>query len=440
MDLPFIPCTIAHRCMKRRYQPNSLPRRPLEEARLRISRLSPKKLGLTATFQQVCRIAAEAIGVERAGIWLLVEEQSVLRCACLFESSKQRYSEGTVLRVADFPGYFEHLGIRKTIPADHAEIDPRTDELTQAYLQPLGITSLLDAVILQNDRLIGVVCHEHTGPHREWTTEERDFAGTVADLIAFKLQSAKLAELQSRLQHTAGDISAYQQKVSLTHMAAGVAHDFRNLLTIIKGYARLVETDNTAALPLRQMGEQIAQAANRGEALAADLMAISGNQSARPSAIDVTAVIRQLLPLLQQAAGPRHSLDLRLADNTGRVFIDPLQLERTLLNLVTNARDAMTAGGAITIGVAQAAMTADAHPGSGVELAVSDQGAGIDPAVRDRIFEPFFTTKPRNQGTGLGLAIVRSAIELAGGRIEVISAPDQGTTFRIVLPCITTGS
>lgn len=426
--------------MKRRYQSDNLPRRPLEEARLKISRLSPRKLGLTATFQHVCRIAAEAIGVDRAGIWFLVEEQTVLRCACLYERGKDRFSEGTVLRVADFPGYFEHLGIRKTIPADHAEMDPRTDELTKAYLQPLGITSLLDAVILQNDRLVGVVCHEHTGPHREWTTEERDFAGSVADLIAFKLQSAKLAELQAQLLHTATDISAYQQKVTLTHLAAGVAHDFRNLLTIIKGYARLIETDGSATPAVRQMGEHIEEAARRGEALSADLMALSGNQAARPAALDVTAVVQQVAPLLRQAAGAQHPLTMQLAEDTGRVFIDPLQLERVLLNLVTNARDAMPSGGEIKIRVARVGTAESAHPGHGVELTVSDTGTGLDPALRERIFEPFFSTKPRNQGTGLGLAIVRSAVESAGGRIEVSSVPGQGTSFRITLPCITTGA
>jgi signal transduction histidine kinase len=130
-------------------------------------------------------------------------------------------------------------------------------------------------------------------------------------------------------------------------------------------------------------------------------------------------------------------LDLRLAADTGRVFMDPLQLERILLNLTTNARDAMPGGGRVTISVARA--TSGAAPGSGVELAVRDEGAVIDPALKDRIFEPFFTTKPRNQGTGLGLAIVRSAVQLAGGSIEVASAPGEGTTFRITLPCITVG-
>ena len=419
------------RFMKKRYQADTLPRRPLEEARLKISRLLPKKLGLTATFQETCRIAAEAIGVERVGIWLFVDEQSAIRCACLYERSKQRHSEGAVLRVADFPGYFEHLGIRKTIPADHAEIDPRTDELTRAYLQPLGITSLLDAVILQNDGIAGVVCHEHTGPHREWTTEERDFAGSVADLLAFKLQSARLNELSQQLHRTTADLASHRQRVQLAHMAAGVAHDFRNLLTIIKGYTRILETAPAPDAELPRICQQILQAADKGEALTEDLMALSGSQTVHPTALDVPSVVGQLLPLLQQSAGPRHPVETRLAAGTGRVFMDPLQLERILLNLVANARDAMPAGGPITVTVTT---------GDGVVLEVSDTGSGIDPAIAEKIFEPFFTTKARHQGTGLGLAIVRSGVEAAGGQVQVLSTPGRGTTFRITLPCISSGA
>jgi two-component system, cell cycle sensor histidine kinase and response regulator CckA len=426
--------------MKKRYQADTLPRRPLEEARLKISRLSPKKLGLPATLREVCRLAAEAIAVERVGIWLFVDEQSAIRCACLYEQLKQRYSEGTVLRVADFPGYFEHLGIRKTIPADHAEMDPRTDELAKAYLQPLGITSLLDAVILQNDRIVGVVCHEHTGAHREWTTEERDFAGSVADFLAFKLQSAKLAELQQQLHRTTSDLASYQQRLNLAHMAAGVAHDFRNLLTVIKGYTTLLAQDSGSDAGVQRMCGQIAQAAEKGEALTADLMALSGNQTGHPTAIDVPPLVRQLLPLLQQTAGPRHPVETRLAADTGRVFIDPLQLERILLNLVANARDAMPGGGPITLTVAGGSGDSGTQPGASVVLTVTDTGTGIDPAILGQIFEPFFTTKARHQGTGLGLAIVRSGMELAGGRIQVESTPGTGTTFRLTLPCIAAGA
>jgi two-component system cell cycle sensor histidine kinase/response regulator CckA len=426
--------------MRKRYQVEHLPRRPLEEARLKIARLAPKKLGLTETFQQICRIAAEAIAVERVGIWLFVEGHSAIRCACVYERSQGRYTEGAVLRLADFPSYFEHLQIRKTIPAENAVIDPRTDELVKAYLEPLGIISLLDAVILHHDQSIGVVCHEHTGPAREWTTEERDFAGSVADLIAFKIQGAKLAEVQQQLNQTAADLASHQQRVKLAHMAAGVAHDFRNLLTVIKGYASIITDDPGATAPLQNMSRQIQQTARKGEALTADLMALSGNQTGHPAVIDLAANLRALLPHLRQCAGARHPVEVHLPERIGRVFIDPLQLERIVLNLVANARDAMPAGGPVTVTLSAGAVDAPGQPGSWAVLEIMDRGSGIPPALQERIFEPFFTTKSRDQGTGLGLAIVKTGVEMAGGQVQLVSELGQGSTFRILLPCVASGS
>lgn len=425
--------------MKSRSSANPVARRPLEEARLAITRLSPKKLGLTTTFQEICKIAANAIAVERAGIWLLVDEGAAIRCACLYERFTGTYSEGAVLRKADFPSYFDHLQIRKTIPAEIASHDPRTDELTTAYLEPLGIVSLLDGAIHSHDRVIGVVCHEHTGPAREWTTEEKDFVGSVADLIAFKIQSAKLAEVQLQLQQTTVDHAAYQQRIKLAHIAAGAAHDFRNLLTVIKGYANIIASDGPGSSEHVEMARQIIQAAKKGEELTKDLMALGDNQSRRPAVIDITTIVSQLLPLLQQTAGARHKIETELATGTGRVFIDPLLIERVVMNLVANARDAMPEGGPIKVSVSRNPWDARGKPGSSVLLEVSDQGTGINPALRERIFEPFFTTKERHEGTGLGLAIVKSGVELAGGMIDLLSEPGKGTTFRILLPCVASG-
>jgi two-component system, cell cycle sensor histidine kinase and response regulator CckA len=169
-------------------------------------------------------------------------------------------------------------------------------------------------------------------------------------------------------------------------------------------------------------------------------MALSGNQTARPTALDVPTVVRQLLPHLLQTAGPRHPIDPRLGPDTGRVFIDPLQLERILINLVANARDAMPAGGPVIVSVTAGNGESGSRPGATVVLEVIDTGTGIEPALLEQIFEPFFTTKARNQGTGLGLAIVRSGVELAGGRVQIDSTLGRGTTFRVILPCIATGS
>ena len=145
---------------------------------------------LRESFQQICRIAAETIEVERVGVWLYSTERDAIRCACLYERSRDTFSDGVTLLVEDFPEYFSALEERKAIPAEAASHDPRTAGLKSAYLDPLGITSLLDAPIFLAGRIVGVVCHEHTGPLREWTTEERDFAGSMADFVALKMKGA----------------------------------------------------------------------------------------------------------------------------------------------------------------------------------------------------------------------------------------------------------
>src|SRR5262249_36517847 len=146
-------------------------------------------------------------------------------------------------------------------------------------------------------------------------------------------------------------------------------------------------------------------------------------------------VLTSQLVVLQAAAGERHPISLEVRSAAGRVLIDPHQLERVVLNLVVNARDAMAAGGPIGVVVgAVVARDDDGKPGPCVLIAVSDCGIGISPAVLARIFDPFFTTKPRGQGTGVGLAVVYQVVSYAGGFVRVETAVGQGSTFRVYLP------
>jgi signal transduction histidine kinase len=146
-------------------------------------------------------------------------------------------------------------------------------------------------------------------------------------------------------------------------------------------------------------------------------------------------VVSKSLELLNAAAGKRHTVDLEIRSCAGRVLIDPHQLERVVLNLVVNARDAMPGGGAICVvvdtGSEQQIGTAR---GEYVIIAVSDSGVGIPPAVLSRIFDPFFTTKPKGHGTGVGLAVVQQVANYAGGFVRVESSIGEGTTFRVYLP------
>ena len=404
------------------------PERAIDLARLELVRLTPSdNLPLQTIFKRVCEIIAEAVQVDRVGIWFLVEDRRALRCANLYERGKREHSEGTTLRVHDFPLYFQALEQAKPIPAVIAASDPTTAELADAYLKPLQITSILDAPIFQNGQLIGVICHEQVLQPREWTQVERDFASTVADLVALKVKAAELLEAKSALRTLNTQLHEIRHLDSLGQFAAG-----------IMGSAGLLTRKYDLPGDAKTLISHIIEAAERGAELTDELMHCVRDNTRATKVINVDELVRKLLPLLNRAIGGRHTLQYSAAGTPGKVFIESASLERVLLNLVLNARDAMPNGGQIRLKVDPNAQLPD-DPSSRlyVMLEIQDQGSGIEPALLNRVFEPFFTTKADGKGTGLGLAVVKQVIDRAGGLVDVVSVLGEGTTFRIYLPRVT---
>ncbi|MDW8353963.1 MAG: ATP-binding protein [Bryobacterales bacterium] len=217
-----------------------------------------------------------------------------------------------------------------------------------------------------------------------------------------------------------------QKMEAIGQLAGAVAHDFRNLLTVINGHCGLLLERLSPRDPLRPEIEGIRAAAERGAALTRQLLAFSRRQVLRPSVLDLNVVLEQMGDILRRLLGENVRLVLETEPALPPVLADRSQIEQVILNLATNARDAMPRGGQLTF------RTRKADSGSGVVLEASDTGRGIDPAILPRIFEPFFTTKPN--GTGLGLSTVYGIIKQSGGDIAVESSPGLGTTFRIWLP------
>lgn len=231
------------------------PSRPTEVARLELARFAPDA-PLDRVFARACELSAAALGVERVGIWLFIDDRAVLRCANLFERSRGEHSAGAVLRVADFPTYFASLNIRKAVPAEIAITATWTAELAATYLRPLGISSMLDAGIFVDGILVGVVCHENVGPPREWTTEDRDFAGSVADLLALRIQSAEVRELRAAFLTQQDRLAAQDKADALAQLAAGVAHDFKNLLTVLLGHGEMLSVRRDVPADAREQARR----------------------------------------------------------------------------------------------------------------------------------------------------------------------------------------
>ena len=234
-----------------------------------------------------------------------------------------------------------------------------------------------------------------------------------------------------------------QKLESIGRLAGGVAHDFNNFLTAIKGYTDLtlleLPSDSTA---LENMYE-VSKATERAIAVTRQLLYFSRRSQLDMKIIDMNALVTNMKRMLDRLIGERHEIMTDLADDLQSLIADPGHLEQVVVNLVVNARDAMPEGGSIrlrtenlSIDRAQAAAHPDARPGDFVCLSVSDQGSGIGENIIERIFEPFFSTKEVDQGTGLGLAVAYGITEQHGGWIDVDSEEGVGSTFKICLPVV----
>jgi two-component system cell cycle sensor histidine kinase/response regulator CckA len=231
-----------------------------------------------------------------------------------------------------------------------------------------------------------------------------------------------------------------QRLESVGRLAGGIAHDFNNLLTVIGGSAQLLLADLGPEDAPPELSD-ILEATTRAEALTRQLLVFSRQQHLEPRVVDLNHVARQILPILTRLIGEDIDLDVSYDAALTLVLADPSQLEQVLVNLVVNARDAMPAGGKLTIETANAYLDEEyvaTHPGtrSGPHamLAVSDSGNGMDAETVAHVFEPFFTTKPSGTGTGLGLATVYGVVKQSGGSVEVYTELGRGTTFKIYLP------
>jgi two-component system cell cycle sensor histidine kinase/response regulator CckA len=231
---------------------------------------------------------------------------------------------------------------------------------------------------------------------------------------------------------------------ALGRLAAGVAHDFNNVLTAILAYSDclLSALENEPSGRLRADVEQIRRAGERGAALTRQLLAFSRRQILDLEALDLNTIVRDAASLVGPLLGERVTLDTALAPRLGAVRSDRSQMDQVVLNLVLNARDAMPDGGRIRIETAEVglgprdAAARGLAPGRYVRLSVTDEGVGMDESVRTRIFEPFFTTKPPGRGTGLGLSTVHGIVRQSGGDVRVSSAPGRGSTFEVLLPWV----
>ncbi len=297
---------------------------------------------------------------------------------------------------------------------------------------------------------------QHLGCMYRWQILKKPFDNIEVRQLAASLTekwdlskraNLKLDQLQHMVEERTQDIERAQQQLyasrkeqALGTLAGGVAHEFNNLLQGIRGYTTFamkgLEIEDTRYQDL----SQVILASDRAARLTQQLLAFTRRKPIPRATLNLNDIITDLVNLLQAVLGAKIEVRTELSD-VSDVIADVNTLHDVLLNLCTNARDAMPRGGQLTISTEQVVipagdrrLSAEMVPGAYALLRVSDTGCGIDADVKERVFEPFFTTKDVGKGSGLGLSVAYGVVQQLGGKIEVDSDPDCGSTFSIYIP------
>jgi signal transduction histidine kinase/CheY-like chemotaxis protein len=380
--------------------------------------------------------SAQTLAVERVSLWLFNAQRTALVCQDLYELTGGQHSAGATLETASFPKYFAGIPGSDVIAVADAQVDPQTCELTDSYLKPLSITSKMDIPIRLRGEMMGVLCHEHTGPRRNWEADEESFALAVAGLAALAIVGHErwqaLRELEKARAAAEGATRAKSR------FLANVSHEIRTPLNAIIGMSELLQRTPLHD-PQREYVSTIHTASETLLALVNETLDFSkieaGKLDLETTTFDLQKCLEQALDLVASKAKAK-GLELRCTLDSGvprRIVADPTRLRQILVNLLDNAVK-FTACGHVSVAAEwQAGIDVDAM--GELHFSVSDTGIGIPADRLSTIFGAFLqvdtATTRRYGGTGLGLAIVERLCELMGGSVSVESEEGRGSTFRV---------
>jgi two-component system, cell cycle sensor histidine kinase and response regulator CckA len=260
--------------------------------------------------------------------------------------------------------------------------------------------------------------------------------GVSNDITLRKMAEEELGRTQQQLAQS-------QKMEAIGRLAGGLAHDFNNILGVVLGYGEQALQTLPPEAAERRYVQRMVEAGNRAARLVQQLLAFSRKQVLQPRIINLNSVVVEMKQLLERLAGEDIEISVKLDSDLGSVKADPAQMERVIMNLAVNARDAMPEGGKLILETSNQELDASymnrhtaVNAGKYVMLAISDTGVGIDKEIQSKIFDPFFTTKASGKGTGLGLATVYGIVHQSGGYVWVYSEVGKGATFKIYLPLV----
>ena len=281
--------------------------------------------------------------------------------------------------------------------------------------------------------------------HETWVSTTKlpllDADGHVIGTFGISRDITEQVLARQEQQHLEAQLTQAQKMEATGRLAGGMAHAFRNQLTVIRGYCDILLRQLAQDDPSRLSIEEIRAAAERSAGVTGQLLAFSRRQAVSPQVLDVSNVLREMEGSLAQMLGEDITVSMVLSHGRACILADPAQVQQALINMAVNARDAMPGGGHLTIETATTDLDDDyvrrhvgAKGGPHLMITVSDTGTGMDQATCEQIFEPFFTTKDKGKGTGLGLSMVYGFVKQTGGTVTVYSEVGHGSTFTIYLP------
>jgi signal transduction histidine kinase/CheY-like chemotaxis protein/arsenate reductase-like glutaredoxin family protein len=321
---------------------------------------------------------------------------------------------------------------------DFADISSFHSSQSLLFAEKIGARSFICCAIVCEGESLGILAVDNIRTKKALVQSDLSLVMGIAPVIGMSIRNAMYIERERQRDE---QMRQSQKMEAIGQLAGGIAHDFNNLLTAIIGFASLAQMEMDPGNPAAEYLNEVLAASDRATHLTQGMLAFSRKQAIHLRPDDLNRIIGQIEKLLRRLISEEIELVIVLNDEPLPVVVDAGQIDQIMLNLATNARDAMENTGILTIETSSVELSADfvaAHgygaAGRYARLAVSDTGMGMDDATRAHIFEPFFTTKEVGKGTGLGLAIVYGIVKQHSGYIEIDTEPGKGTTFNIYFP------
>ncbi len=395
---------------------------------------------LVSVIRTTTEEAAATLGIDRVSVWFLDDGQMYLVCEDLFRRDDSTHKTGHRIATGDYASYFQAIENSRIVAVNDVRQDPRTRELLDSYLEPLGIRSLMDVPIRLHGKTLGVVCYEHVGAPREWSLEEQDFAASLADMIALQMEANErrkaeraLASVNEHLAETVRELRRSNKE--LQDFAYVTAHDLKAPLRGIGTLADWITSDYADKLDA-QGQEQLHLLKGRVSRMSELIDSILHYSEIGRTAKCLERVdLRVLVPEVIAQVAPPATIRVTIEDTLPIVVSERVRLIQVFQNLISNAVKYMDKPqGTIRIGCSEQEQY--------WTFSVADNGPGIDQKYFGKIFEMFQTLARRDEleSTGIGLAVVKKIVELHGGTVWVESTVGEGSTFFFTLPKLNVAS